>query len=82
VLTSDGKALPGVDLEIKAEDGKVVPAGEEGEICHGGPGLMLGYWRDPERTAEAIEPSGLSHRVTWARWTTTATCGSPGGSRT
>jgi non-ribosomal peptide synthetase component E (peptide arylation enzyme) len=61
VLNSDGRALPGVLLEIQGEDGAEVAAGEEGEICHGGPGLMLGYWRDPERTAEAIEPSGVSH---------------------
>ena len=61
VLSSDGRALPGVDLRIQDEDGKQVAAGEEGEICHGGPGLMLGYWADPERTAEAIEPSGVSH---------------------
>ena len=61
VLNSDGRALPGVQLEIQGEDGAEVAAGEEGEICHGGPGLMLGYWRDPERTAAAIEPSGVSH---------------------
>jgi non-ribosomal peptide synthetase component E (peptide arylation enzyme) len=61
VLNSDGRALPGVLLEIQGEDGAEVGPGEEGEICHGGPGLMLGYWRDPERTAEAIEPSGVSH---------------------
>jgi non-ribosomal peptide synthetase component E (peptide arylation enzyme) len=61
VLNSDGRALPGVDLRIQAENGTQVAAGEEGEICHGGPGLMLGYWRDPERTAEAIEASGVSH---------------------
>ena len=47
VLSSDGRAFPGVVLEIRDEDGKPVPAGTEGEICHGGPGLMLGYWRRP-----------------------------------
>jgi cyclohexanecarboxylate-CoA ligase/acyl-CoA synthetase len=61
VLGSDGRSLDGVHLEIKNDDGGQQPAGEEGEICHGGPGLMLGYWRDPERTAQAIEPNGLSH---------------------
>jgi cyclohexanecarboxylate-CoA ligase/acyl-CoA synthetase len=61
VLNSDGRALPGVDLRIQDDDRNEVAAGEEGEICHGGPGLMLGYWKDPERTAEAIEPNGLSH---------------------
>ncbi|HEY4005480.1 MAG TPA: AMP-binding protein [Pseudonocardia sp.] len=61
ILGSDGRALPGVDLRIQDEEGNQVAAGEEGEICHGGPGLMLGYWRDPDRTAQAIEPNGVSH---------------------
>jgi cyclohexanecarboxylate-CoA ligase/acyl-CoA synthetase len=60
VLGSDGKAISGVVLEIRDEEGNEVPAGEEGEICHGGAGLMLGYWRDPERTAEAIDDRGIS----------------------
>jgi cyclohexanecarboxylate-CoA ligase/acyl-CoA synthetase len=60
ILGSDGKANAGVTLEIRDEDGNAVPSGSEGEICHGGPGLMLGYWRDPERTAEAIDSRGFS----------------------
>jgi acyl-CoA synthetase len=49
-----------VVLEITDEDGKPAPAGTEGEICHGGPGLMLGYWRDPELTAASIDDRGVS----------------------
>lgn len=60
ILSSDGRALPGVALEIRGEDGAEVAAGAEGEICHGGPGLMLGYWRDPDKTAEAIDGRGIS----------------------
>jgi cyclohexanecarboxylate-CoA ligase/acyl-CoA synthetase len=60
VLSSDGRAFPGVVLEIRGEDGKPVPAGTEGEICHGGPGLMLGYWHDPELTAASIDGRGVS----------------------
>jgi cyclohexanecarboxylate-CoA ligase/acyl-CoA synthetase len=59
-LRSDGRALPGVTLRIASDDGGVAAPGEEGEICHGGPGLMLGYWRDPERTAASIGPDGVS----------------------
>ena len=61
LLNSAGRALPGVQLRIQGTEGNELAAGEEGEICHGGPGLMLGYWRDRERTAEAIEPNGISH---------------------
>lgn len=60
VVSSDGKAFPGVVLEIRGEDGSVLAPGAEGEICHGGPGLMLGYWQDPERTAAAIDDRGVS----------------------
>jgi fatty-acyl-CoA synthase len=31
-----------------------VPSGEIGEIVHRSPHAMLGYWRDPERTAETF----------------------------
>ena len=60
VLSSDGRALPGVVLEIRDDDGKPVPAGTEGEICHGGPGLMLGYWQDAGLTAASIDARGVS----------------------
>jgi len=36
VLSSDGRAFPGVVLAISDEDGKPASAGTEGEICHGG----------------------------------------------
>jgi cyclohexanecarboxylate-CoA ligase/acyl-CoA synthetase len=60
VLSSDGRAFPGVVLEIRDEDGKPAPPGTEGEICHGGPGLMLGYWRAPELTAQSVDAGGVS----------------------
>ncbi len=60
VLSSDGRAFPGVALEIRDTSGAPVATGEEGEICHGGPGLMLAYWADPERTAASIDAAGIS----------------------
>ena len=60
VLSSDGRAFPGVVLEIRDDDGKLAPPGTEGEICHGGPGLMLGYWQDPELTAQSVDAGGVS----------------------
>ncbi len=54
VASSDGKAVLGTDVAILDDDGNEVPRGVEGEICSRGPGVMLGYWRDPERTTEAF----------------------------
>ena len=61
-VISDGRpALDGVEVRVVSEAGQAVAAGEEGEVCYRGPGAMLGYWRDPERTAIAIDPDGWYH---------------------
>ena len=44
-------------LEIKVVDpatGEIVPRGTAGEFCTKGYSVMLGYWEDPEMTAEVI----------------------------
>ncbi|GAA1451121.1 AMP-binding protein [Mycobacterium cookii] len=51
-------------LEIKIVDpatGETVERGETGEFCTRGYSVMLGYWNDPERTAEAIDEDGWMH---------------------
>ena len=35
--------------------------GETGELCTAGYGVMLGYWDDPAKTAEAIDADGFMH---------------------
>lgn len=51
---SVGKPAPHVRLAILDPLGQPVPTGEDGEICIAGPGVMMGYWRDPEQTSRAI----------------------------
>lgn len=48
--------LPAVGVEVKIVDGNDVelPRGEVGEIAVRGPNIMLGYWQQPEMTAEAL----------------------------
>ncbi|MEU7810996.1 AMP-binding protein [Pseudonocardia sp. NPDC049154] len=59
---SDGSpALEGVEITLIGPDGEEVPTGEEGEICYRGPGAILGYWRDPERTTATIDTHGRHH---------------------
>ncbi len=51
-------------LEIKIVDpttGRVVPIGEPGELCTRGYSVMLGYWNNPEATAEAIDRARWMH---------------------
>ena len=38
-----------------------MPRGEPGELLTRGYSVMLGYWNDPERTAEAIDPARWMH---------------------
>ncbi|MFJ4675339.1 AMP-binding protein [Kitasatospora sp. NPDC088783] len=48
----------GPHLEVKVVDpdtGRTVPRGEPGELCTRGYSVMLGYWSEPERTAEVVD---------------------------
>jgi len=53
-LTSIGKPLDDVEVQIVDEDGNVVPAGEVGEIVASGSRMMAGYWHEEAATKEAI----------------------------
>jgi cyclohexanecarboxylate-CoA ligase/acyl-CoA synthetase len=59
--TAGTPALDGIRIKLAGADGVEVAPGDEGEICYWGPGAILGYWRDPERTAAAIDAEGWHH---------------------
>jgi fatty-acyl-CoA synthase len=57
-----GRVMP--HLESKVVDpatGLVVPCGGAGELCTRGYSVMLGYWAQPEATAEAIDAARWMH---------------------
>ncbi len=56
---SVGRPAPHAEVAILDLDGNAVPAGEDGEICVRGPGVMLGYWKDPELTAQTVRDGWL-----------------------
>jgi len=56
---SVGKPLANVEVRICHQDGRECKTREEGEITVRGPNVMLGYWRDPERTREALRDGWL-----------------------
>jgi long-chain acyl-CoA synthetase len=51
---SAGTPCYGMEIEIRASDGRALPHGEVGEIALSGPPLMLGYLNMPEKTAETL----------------------------
>jgi fatty-acyl-CoA synthase len=56
-----GRVQPHLEVKIVDEAGEVVPRGATGEVCTRGYSVMLGYWDDAERTAEAIDAAGWMH---------------------
>ena len=53
---SIGKAIPGAEVLVVRPDGTPCAADEPGELVHRGELVSLGYWNDPERTAERFRP--------------------------
>ncbi len=53
---SMGKAIPNVQILVINEDGKECAPNEPGELVHRGALVSLGYWNDPEKTAERFKP--------------------------
>jgi fatty-acyl-CoA synthase len=53
-LISVGRAIPGVEIAVRTEDGDSLPDGVVGEVCLRSDFAMLGYWEDPEETARTL----------------------------
>ena len=53
-----GPPLAGVSVRIVSNDGRDLPAGEVGQLLVKGPNVFKGYWRQPDKTAEAFTADG------------------------
>lgn len=53
---SMGKAIPNAQILVINEAGQECGPGEPGELVHRGALVSLGYWNDPEKTAERFKP--------------------------
>jgi len=57
-----GRVHPHVEVKVvDPVSGETVPRGEPGELCTRGYSVMLGYWDDPDRTADAVDADGWMH---------------------
>ncbi len=51
---SAGRAVLNVETRVVDDQDRPLPAGQVGEIVHRSPQATLGYYRDPDKTAEAF----------------------------
>ncbi len=56
---SVGRPLPGVALRVVDDADEPVPVGVDGEVTVRSPGVMRGYWRSPQATAEVVRGGWL-----------------------
>ena len=60
-VSTVGRVQPHCEVKIVDNEGRIVPRGTPGELCTRGYSVMLGYWGDEARTAEAIDKAGWMH---------------------
>ena len=56
---SIGIPIPHVEMSIQDDAGKILPAGEIGELCVRGGNVMQGYWNHPKETAKVFRGDWL-----------------------
>jgi non-ribosomal peptide synthetase component E (peptide arylation enzyme) len=68
VASADGTAwMEGIEIRLAGGDGRESGIGDEGEVLYRGPGLLLGYYGEPDRTTRAIDEEGWYHSGDLAR---------------
>ncbi|WP_456443611.1 AMP-dependent synthetase/ligase [Caldithrix abyssi] len=58
-LGTSGKVLKGMEVKIVDERGNELPTGQRGEICVKGENVMVGYWKNPTATENALRDGWL-----------------------
>jgi len=58
-IVNCGKAVPGLTIEVRDENGKLLPDRKIGRVFVKGLGIMAGYFRDPEATAACLKDGWL-----------------------
>ncbi|PAA28915.1 MULTISPECIES: AMP-binding protein [Pseudomonas] len=60
-VTTVGRTQPQLESKLINAAGNTVARGEIGELCTRGYSVMLGYWNNPQATADAIDGDGWMH---------------------
>jgi fatty-acyl-CoA synthase len=60
-VTTVGRIHPHVEVKIVDPEGRIVPVGQQGELCTRGYSVMRGYWEDEARTREVLDDAGWMH---------------------
>ncbi len=58
-IVNCGKPVPGLTIEVRDENGQILPDRKIGRVFVRGLGLMAGYFRDPEATAACMKDGWL-----------------------
>jgi len=60
-VSTVGRIHPHLEVKIVDAEGRIVPRGVAGELCTRGYSVMSGYWGDPDRTSQVIDPARWMH---------------------
>jgi len=61
-VSTVGRVHPHLEVKVVDPDsGRTLPRGEPGELCTRGYSVMLGYWEQPDKTAEAVDAARWMH---------------------
>ncbi|MER6214243.1 AMP-binding protein [Streptomyces sp. NPDC001674] len=61
-VSTVGRVGPHLQVKvIDPESGRTVPRGTPGELCTRGYSVMIGYWGEPDKTAEVVDREGWMH---------------------
>jgi fatty-acyl-CoA synthase len=60
-VSTVGRVQPHLEVKVVGADGATLRRGQTGELCTRGYSVMLGYWDEPEKTAEAVDAEGWMH---------------------
>ena len=61
-VSTVGQVHPHVEVKVvDPATGLIVPRGTPGELCTRSYSVMLGYWDEPAKTAEVLDPAGWMH---------------------